>query len=128
MGGAGAGGVGGSGAGSGGSPMMMCPLAPTNLMGCPSCGNFCDSPWNVTWSPSANATHYIIEYQCFVQVSSYQTSGTIADLCNEVGMCNNSLCANGTGPVTVKACNALCCSAPVTFPDTPIACGGGVCC
>jgi hypothetical protein len=74
------------------------------------------------------ATHYIVEYTCFTTTVSYQTSATSVDLCMQVGMCNDSNCAFGCGAVTVKACDTQCCSALVTIPSTPIACGGGVCC
>ena len=107
-----------------------CPVAqPTSLMGCPSCGASCDSPWPVTWSAVAGATHYIVEYTC-ITPNAFQTSNTSVDLCNEVGMCNNSFCAYGAGPVSVKACDSTCCSMPAQVPinETPIACGGGVCC
>lgn len=125
-GGLGSGGLGVGGVGTGGSG--GCPPPPTSPSGCPTCGNFCDDPWNAAWAPSAGATYYQLEYQCSIQLSTYQTSSTSVDLCAEVGMCSNSACANGAGPVTVKACNSTCCSTPVTLPDTPIACGGGVCC
>jgi hypothetical protein len=124
----GAGGGNSGGGGAGGGP-VGCPMAPTNLMGCAGCGAFCDSPWPASWSPVPGATHYIVEYSCFV-ANQYQTVNSSVDLCTEVGMCNNNLCANGAGPVTVKACDANCCSPPVTVPvaETPIACGGGICC
>jgi len=73
------------------------------------------------------ATHYLIKYTCIIQ-STYQTVNATADLCTEVGMANNTLCANGAGAVTVEACNSNCCSTPVVLPWTPIACGGGICC
>jgi hypothetical protein len=83
----------------------------------------------VSWSPTAGATHYEVEYTCII-AHQYQTMNTVVDLCTEVGMCNDNLCANGVGAVTVKACDGNCCSPAVTVPasETPIACGGGVCC
>jgi len=110
-----------------GGPCSLGP--PTNLMGCPSCGINCDSPWPASWSAVAGATHYIVEYTC-ITPNAFQTSNTSVDLCNEVGMCNNTLCAYGAGPVSVKACDSTCCSLPAQVPinETPIACGGGVCC
>jgi hypothetical protein len=100
-------------------------------MGCPSCAFVCDAtPWPVSWNAVPGATHYIVEYQCFITTVAYSTMNLSVDLCNEVGMCNDSMCANGAGPVTVQACDAMCCTSPVTVNpnDTPIACGGGVCC
>jgi len=91
----------------------------------------CDaSNWPVTWTASTGASHYIVRYICGFTNPSYQTANTTVDLCTEVGMCNNAMCANGCGPVTVEACAGSCCSAPVqvNINDTPIACGGGVCC
>lgn len=122
-GGSGAAGGGGMGTGGGGN----CPVSPTNVMGCPSCLN-CPSNWPVSWSAVTGATHYFVKYTCFTQTTTYQTNSTMVDLCNQVGMCNNSLCANGVTSVTVEACNGNCCSSPVSIPDIPIACGGGVCC
>jgi hypothetical protein len=60
----------------------------------------------------------------------YTTTSTSVDLCNEVGMCNDSSCSFGAGAVFVEACNGGCCSPKVQFNinDTPVACGGGVCC
>jgi hypothetical protein len=107
-----------------------CPAIPQNPSGCPSCGATCEEPWPVAWTAVTGATHYIIQYSCFISMPTYQTPNTTADLCSEVGMCTNDDCAFGAGAVTVKACNATCCSAAVTIPieETPIACGGGVCC
>jgi plastocyanin len=107
-----------------------CPAAPGSLSGCPSCAGSCDTLWPVNWGAVSGATHYVIEYTCFTATPTYQTSNTAADLCTEVGMCDDDSCSNGVGAVTVKACNSNCCSAPVTFPssETPIACGGGLCC
>ncbi|MCC6527372.1 MAG: hypothetical protein IT373_32290 [Polyangiaceae bacterium] len=122
----GTGGAGGDGgAGQGGS--VGCPTTPANVAGCPSCGSFCDTPWNVSWSPVNGATYYVVTYTCLF-AHEFQTSSTVVDLCSEVGMCADVFCANGAGAVTVKACNANCCSGTVVAPDTPIACGGGVCC
>ena len=77
-----------------------------------------------------NATHYIVQYSCFTAKPTYQTSNTSVDLCTEVGMCNDSYCAYGAGAVTVQACDSTCCSTPTTVPsgETPLTCGGGVCC
>lgn len=99
------------------------------VLGCSSCGAFCDSPWNVSWAGDATATYYIVEYACLL-THQYQTTNTMADLCMEVGMCNDGGCGFGAGMVTVQACNASCCSAKVIVDpnETPIACGGGVCC
>jgi len=108
----------------------MCPDAPTNLMGCPSCGAACDFPWPVTWDPVPGATSYKVKYQCFMGMPVFTSFDENVDLCMEVGMCNDPNCAFGVGPVQVQACDGNCCSAWVTVPaaDTPIACGGGVCC
>ena len=104
--------------------------APTNVVGCNSCGVQCDSPWDVTWDAVAGATFYLVEYQCFMATPQYQTSNTTADLCTEVGMCSDSMCSFGVASVTVKACDGVCCSAPTAVPaaGAPITCGGGVCC
>jgi hypothetical protein len=90
----------------------------------------CDAPWNIHWDPSVGATYYVVEYTCFIFATEFETANTMADLCNEVGMCTDDSCGNGAWPVTVSACNASCCSAPAQVPvdETPIACGGGVCC
>ena len=108
----------------------VCPEEPSNLEGCPTCGTFCDTPWTLSWDPVAGAEHYVVEYTCLFSTTQYETNSTSADLCNEVGMCDDASCANGAGAVTVSACTATCCSMTVTFPaaETPIACGGGVCC
>jgi hypothetical protein len=125
----GAGGMGGSMGGAGGGPCAL--GGPGNVMGCAACSFSCDgSLWPATWNAVPGATYYVVEYQCFINTFSYSTMNTGVDLCNEVGMCNNGACANGTGPVSVKACDVNCCSAPVMINpnDTPVACGGGVCC
>ncbi len=76
-----------------------------------------------------DATYYVVEYTCLIP-HQYQTPNTSVDLCNEVGMCNDALCANGAGAVTVQACNVNCCGPKTAVPPdgTPIACGGGICC
>ncbi len=128
-GGSGAGGAGGTG-GGGTCSGAGCPTPPTNLMGCNSCGGTCDSPWPLTWDAVANADWYEVSYICLFTPNVKNVGNkTTADLCTEVGMCSNSLCANGASGVFVSACNAMGCSAPAQFTTgVPIACGGGVCC
>jgi hypothetical protein len=124
----GSGGSGGSAGAAGSGGAVGCPDPPTGLTGCSACAAFCDAVWPVTWTGVAGATHYIVTYHCTLSAPTYSTPGTTVDLCTNMGMCNDGACAFGAGTVTVEACNASCCSAPVVFPDTPTACGGGLCC
>jgi hypothetical protein len=125
-GGSATGGMGGGGSGTGGA--SPCPDPPTGPIGCSGCSLICSEVWPVTWTGSAGATHYIVTYHCAISNPTYSTMGTTVDLCTNMNMCDDAACAFGAGAVTVEACNASCCSAPVTFPDTPSACGGGICC
>ena len=128
----GAGGAGGTGGTGGGGTCTGtgCPATPTNLMGCTSCGGTCDTPWNMSWDPVADADYYEFTYICLLvpHVTNVGTKTTV-DLCADIMACSNSLCANGLSGMSVAACNAMGCSAPATFTTgVPIACGGGVCC
>jgi hypothetical protein len=111
---------------------QVCPAAPANPVGCPACTGACSAdPWNVSWTAVPGASHYILEYQCSAfPIVTYQTTSTVADLCHEVGMCEDGHCASGVGSIGVRACHAGCCSPKVTFhpSGTPITCGGGLCC
>jgi len=109
-----------------------CSLGGTmNAMGCPACAGDCPITWPLSWDADPNATYYVVSYQCLAPTPhTYQTMNTSVDLCNEVGMCNDGTCSFGAGPVYVQSCTPTCCGPKVPFNpnDTPIACGGGVCC
>ncbi len=127
-GGAGGGGTGGTGM-MGGCAGGDCPDPPTGVMGCSSCGG-CPNDWPISWDAVEGADKYIVRYACTIFPGpAFETTETTATLCADLGVCSNGLCANGGLSVTVEACNANGCSAPVQFTSgLPIACGGGVCC
>jgi hypothetical protein len=105
--------------GSGGGGGSCAVPDPTNVVGCPSC-EACDT-WNVTWDPVATATHYKVAFTCLGSYESPNILDTDAELCLEVGMC--SYCSFGASALSVKACDATCCSAGTPVLDgAPIGC------
>jgi hypothetical protein len=93
---------------------------PTNVMGCDSC-EACDN-WTVSWDPVAGATHYKVAFTCLGSHESPNILDTNAELCFEVGMC--SWCSGGVSAMSVKACDATCCSAGAIVPvsGVPLGC------
>jgi hypothetical protein len=133
-GGASAGGVGGASSGGGvgsGGTTGSAPAPPEDVQGCSTCGDCDASPWPVSWSAVADATHYNVIFRCSIFETVKDVGNvTNADLCGPpVGMCN-AQCGWGVGYVGVQACNAAGCSAATQVPaeGVPAACGGGVCC
>ena len=97
------------------------------------CG-FCDccDPWPISWFAVPEATHYVVRWKCSInpeQVHDVGNKTAIADVCNDIDMCNG-MCAFTVGYIKVQACNDDGCSALVNIPadQSPITCGGGCCC
>jgi hypothetical protein len=98
--------------------------------GCQTCG--CCDPWWISWDEVPGATHYKVRWKCSINPEQVHDVGAvtmIADVCNDIDMCNG-MCAFTVGYIRVEACNDDGCSAPVDIPapGTPITCGGGCCC
>ena len=109
---------------TGGDP----PPPPDGLMGCNVCD--CCDPWPISWSPVPEANHYIVRWKCSINPEQVHDVGdvtSIADVCNDIEMCNG-MCVFTVGYIKVEACIDDLCSNPVNLPGIPISCGGGCCC
>jgi len=100
------------------------------LGGCQTCD--CCDPWPISWGAVPEATEYVVRWRCSINPEQVKKVGNvtkIADVCNDIDMCNG-MCAFTVGYIKVEACNADGCSAPVDIPTDliPITCGGGCCC
>lgn len=78
------------------------------------------------------ATHYVVRWKCSINPEQVHNVGNvtmIADVCNDIDMCNG-MCAFTVGYIRVEACNQNGCSPAVNIPvdDIPLSCGGGCCC
>ena len=104
------------------------PPAPDMAAGCNVCD--CCDPWPISWAAVPEATHYVVRWKCSInpeQVHDVGAKTMIADVCNDIDMCNG-MCAFTVGYIKVQACNDDGCSALVDIPAAPITCGGGCCC
>ncbi|WP_170135443.1 hypothetical protein [Nannocystis exedens] len=106
------------------------PPPPEMLAGCQSCA--CCDPWWISWDEVPGATHYVVRWKCSVNPEQVHDVGAvtmIADVCNDLDMCNG-MCAFTVGYIRVEACDEDGCSPPVDIPapGVPITCGGGCCC
>ncbi len=104
------------------------PPPPTMPAGCNVCD--CCDPWPISWAAVPAATHYVVRWKCSInpeQVHDVGNKTAIADVCNDIEMCNG-MCAFTVGYIKVQACNDDGCSALVDIPAAPITCGGGCCC
>lgn len=104
------------------------PPPPTMPAGCNVCD--CCDPWPISWAAVPEATHYVVRWKCSInpeQVHDVGDKTAIADVCNDIDMCNG-MCAFTVGYIKVQACNDDGCSALVDIPAAPITCGGGCCC
>ena len=106
------------------------PAAPANPMGCQVCD--CCDPWPISWAAVPGATHYVVRWKCSINPEQVHDVGAvtqIADVCNDIEMCNG-MCAFTVGYIKVEACNQDGCSASINIPadQIPITCGGGCCC
>lgn len=116
--------IGASTSGGNGLP----PPAPDMAAGCNSCE--CCDPWPISWAAVPEATHYVVRWKCSInpeQVHDVGAKTAIADVCNDIDMCNG-MCVFTVGYIKVQACNDDGCSALVDIPAAPITCGGGCCC
>jgi hypothetical protein len=107
---------------------VMPPPEPEMLKGCASCE--CCDPWPISWGAVEGATEYVVRWKCSINPEQVKMVGNvtkIADVCNDIDMCNG-MCAFTVGYVRVQACNDEGCSAAVDLPGIPITCGGGCCC
>lgn len=104
------------------------PPAPDMAAGCNVCD--CCDPWPISWAAVPEATHYVVRWKCSInpeQVHDVGAKTMIADVCNDIEMCNG-MCVFTVGYIKVQACNDDGCSALVDIPAAPITCGGGCCC
>jgi len=106
------------------------PPPPMMPAGCGFCD--CCDPWPISWAAVPEATHYVVRWKCSInpeQVHDVGNKTAIADVCNDIDMCNG-MCAFTVGYIKVQACNDDGCSALVNIPadQSPITCGGGCCC
>lgn len=106
------------------------PPAPDMAAGCAVCD--CCDPWPISWAPVPEATHYVVRWKCSInpeQVHDVGSKTAIADVCNDIDMCNG-MCAFTVGYIKVEACNGNGCSMSIAIPpaEAPITCGGGCCC
>jgi hypothetical protein len=100
------------------------------LAGCQTCE--CCDPWWISWDEVPGATYYQVRWKCSINPEQVHDVGAvtmIADVCNDIDMCNG-MCAFTVAYIRVEACNEDGCSAPIDIPaaGTPITCGGGCCC
>ena len=108
----------------------MPPPPPDMLGGCQTCD--CCDPWPISWGAVPGATEYVVRWKCSINPEQVKMVGNvtkIADVCNDIDMCNG-MCAFTVGYIKVEACNDDGCSAAVNIPADliPITCGGGCCC
>lgn len=108
----------------------MPPPPPDMLGGCQTCE--CCDPWPISWGAVPGATEYVVRWKCSINPEQVKMVGNvtkIADVCNDIDMCNG-MCAFTVGYIKVEACNDDGCSAAVNIPADliPITCGGGCCC
>ncbi|MBZ5712510.1 hypothetical protein [Nannocystis pusilla] len=106
------------------------PPPPDMLAGCQTCD--CCDPWWISWDEVPGATYYQVRWKCSINPEQVHDVGAvtmIADVCNDIDMCNG-MCAFTVAYIRVEACNEDGCSAPVDIPTagTPLTCGGGCCC
>ena len=110
--------------------VSMPPPPPDMLGGCQTCE--CCDPWPISWGAVPGASEYVVRWKCSInpeQVKKVGNVTTIADVCNDIDMCNG-MCVFTVGYIKVEACNDDGCSAAVNIPADliPITCGGGCCC